>query len=184
MAVLFQTLFTSGDTAPTVFSDIVNRTFTNGNLVKNNFNLVNVSPVDISGMTQFRVTVENSTDVSSTIDAMWLGQLSGTTLYQFTSTPTQVLFGGTGAITMTTSGQSYVSDILTYTPSGTGFLGIAFHVNNNCNALRYSDSLGTGWAMYQKTGATDAALGTTGKSGYSANGTQRNSLITKVEAAA
>jgi hypothetical protein len=171
-------LMAGGATAPS-FSDLYSKSLT-GTASWANRTVVNITPIQILGFTKFRVTVVNSTDTSATITSMYLGQLSGT--YSFAATPTQVLFGASGSLTFNTSGQEVVSDQLSFTPSGSAPLCIAFHLASNNSIARALNGNGTGWAAWNKSGSDDSS--TTSKSGYSVGGTERTVLISKVEAAA
>ena len=143
--------------------------------------VVCITPVQITGFTKFRITIQNGSDTSATIDSLYFGQLSGT--YSFAASPAQVTWGGGAdtSLTFTTADETVVSNIISFTPSGTAPFIFAFDVSSDNSIVMSLPFNGTGWAVYKKTGP-DAA--TQSKSGYSAYGKTLTALITKLEVAA
>lgn len=167
---------TDDPAVPLVLNDIYNVSLTTGTLNIASRTMVNVTPISVAGYNRFQVQVKGGT-AEVTILAGYLGQLTGT--YSFAATPTQILWNGSGSVTLPAGGGTALSDTLTFTPSGTGPLCLAFDVSSNATSLYVHNSLGTGYAFYYKTGT---GASTVSKSGYTAAGTQRNVLSTLVKA--
>lgn len=163
-----------------VFSTLYTKTLTTSQAFASN-SIVCITPNLITGFSKFRLTVKNGSDTTATIDSLYFGQLSGT--YSFAATPAQVTWGGgaSTSLTFSTADEEIVSNIISFTPSGTAPFIFAFDVNADNSSVMSLPNNPTGWALYKKSGA-DAS--TPSKSGYLAYGKILTALVTKVEVAA
>lgn len=118
-------------------------------------------------ITKIRVRCKASTAEAFTVTNMYVGhRASSGDPYDFSATPTQILFGGS-ASKVVAAGTTELSDWITFSYNKTNDLLISFYCagGGSSDAPSYATGL-TGTADYEKT-ANDAA--TVNKSGYSAN---------------
>lgn len=132
---------------------------------------------------RYRVTLYTGNlagNASGALVDMYLGEAPASgDAFDFASSPApvQVTFGGSGAPALVTPNLTIVSDEVTFS-GGSRDLMISFAVNSNVTALPYQDSQGT-IVTYRRQSVSQSS--TVNKSSYSAFGTNRVMLISKVE---
>ena len=160
---------------PLVLTSIYNMALTSASVNMASRTAVLLTPIVITGYNRFRVTVQSGS-VQETFSAGYLGQKTGT--YSFAATPTQITWNGLGSVVVPANSTA-TSDIISFTPSGTGTLCMAFNLGADATINARRDNNATGYAFYFKTGA-DAS--TVSKTGYTAAGTNRQMFVSLVEA--
>lgn len=125
--------------------------------------VINSAQLANTGLSKARVSfIASSTAGGMVIGAAYIGMAAGSgDAYDFSTTPTQLLFSGGSGVTVA-QGATTVSDMATFTivPSGNLVISLQF---TGASATLHSGPL-TGWQSYYKLG-TDAATQNT--SGYS-----------------
>ena len=89
---------------------------------------------------KIRITVNGGTSSSYVVDKMYIGLQADTgDVYDFASTPTQILFSGASGFTVT-AGNTLVSDAITFTiPTGKGIV-ISQYSASNTNTIQLTPS--------------------------------------------
>jgi len=124
---------------------------------------------------KIRLTCQSSDTSSSGIGAMYIGAAAASgDDYDFGTTPTQVLFSGSGTVTVPIGGTTLVSDAMDFVVDATKPLIISTYMplGRTANITTLS-----GWVTRYKTGNDASTVNATGysTSSYAA------SLVTKIE---
>lgn len=143
--------------------------------------LVNSAQISNTGLSKVRVTFESSSAQALTIDAAYIGHAAAAgDAYDYESTPTQLLFSGSGGFAIS-SGTQKVSDEVAFSVQSSKNLIIAYHVSGDAthDDVR-AKATQTGFTSYYKS-ANEA--GTVDVTGYSTSAKAILGVM-RVEAAA
>lgn len=138
--------------------------------------LIGPSALSNTGGSHVRLTLIAGTSVGATIDGVYIGHAAASgDVYDFETTPTQVLFSGSGSVSIG-AGATTVSDAVAFSIDGSKTLLISVHFSGSSNIS--VEATRSGWTEYNKAAVSEAA--TVNVSGYSA-GASAAYLISKVE---
>ncbi|PZV36157.1 hypothetical protein [Mesorhizobium kowhaii] len=130
------------------------------------------------GGSKVRVTLKAGSSAGFTIDSCYIGAgASVGDTYDFETTPTQLLFNGGNAGVTVTTGNSILSDEITYTVDASKNLIVSMHFS--ATSAVGIDTGATNWNGYSKAAVSEA--GTVNVSGYSAGGGNVSYGLAKVE---
>lgn len=131
-----------------------------------NYNVRMVLPASSmtgTSATQMRLTLKSTPAHGPKISALYVGQQAATgDIYDFATTPTQVLFGGSPALSMAAGGIEYLSDAITITVDPTKAYVFSYAFNGAGSYSSYNSMTGANMALKTSAGASVSTVNVTG----------------------
>lgn len=104
-----------------------------------------------------RITVKAASSAGGTLSAIYIGQVATSgNAYNFDGGQVQVLFGGSGSLTLTAGGGPYLSDDIAFSIDQSRAICLAYNVTGTTTLARLN-SLGSNYVSYYRNAVAQAA---------------------------